>query len=77
MSALFLLQGAHLVYRRFLLPALRQHQPAIDRYIEMGDYSVRKQMSQLVCIFVANESMILSCSSMTAAVGRGQTDVYA
>lgn len=54
---LFVLQGAQLVYRRLLLPALRQHQPAIDRYIEMGECSIRKQMSQLVCIHDAQLSM--------------------
>eukprot|EP00892_Ulva_mutabilis_P006646 jgi/Ulvmu1/4353/UM002_0078.1 len=40
-------QGAQLVYRRLLLPALRQYQPTIDRYLEMGESSVRKQMTQL------------------------------
>jgi len=41
-------QGAQFLYRRLLLPALRQHQPAIDRYLEMGESNLRKQMAQLV-----------------------------
>lgn len=40
-------QGAQVVYRRLLLPALRQHQSAIDRYLEAGESNIRKQMSQL------------------------------
>ena len=37
------------MYRKILQPIMRQHQSTIDRYVELGEKSVRKQMGQLVC----------------------------
>jgi hypothetical protein len=42
------MQGASLVYRKALQPFMRQHSSNIDKYVEMGEKNLRKQMAQLV-----------------------------
>ena len=42
------MQGASVVYRKALQPLMRQHQQHIDKYVEMGEKNLRKQMAQLV-----------------------------
>ena len=57
------MQGASLVYRKLLQPLMRQHQQHIDKYVEMGEKNLRKQMAQLVWPFsvLAHDSPDSSC----------------
>jgi hypothetical protein len=43
------MQGANLLYMKFILPTLKQHEVVIDRYVELGESNIQKSLAQLVC----------------------------
>lgn len=42
------MQGAGLLYRKFILPTLKRHEALIDQYVELGESKMRTSLAQLV-----------------------------
>jgi hypothetical protein len=51
-----------MVYKKLLQPLMRQHQGTIDKYVEMGEKSVRKQMTQLVRVVLQPRCRARCCA---------------
>lgn len=50
------MQGASLLYRKFILPTLKRHEVLIDQYVELGETKMQTSLAQLVSLLLQHPS---------------------